>query len=127
MLVAVLVAEIAGAVALFRDEEHHLRAMRIAILAMPAVAVLLLGHVVDAQAATTTARLLALGATVAGGVAERAASAVQRRGWWGTAPAYLAILALFAVAGWPTLGLALVALYGGATLVAAVEALRRQA
>lgn len=127
VLIAVLVAEIAGAVALFRDEEHHLRAMRIAILAMPAVAVLLLGHVVDAQAATTTARLLALGATVAGGVAERAASAVQRRGWWGTAPAYLAILALFAVAGWPTLGLALVALYGGATLVAAVEALRRQA
>ncbi|MBY0302440.1 MAG: hypothetical protein K2W89_11945, partial [Sphingomonas ginsenosidimutans] len=62
-----------------------------------------------------------------GGVAERAAGAVQRRGWWGTAPAYLAILALFAVAGWPTLGLALVALYGGATLVAAVEALRRQA
>lgn len=127
VLIAVLVAEIAGAVALFRDEEHHLRAMRIAILAMPAVAVLLLGHVVDAQAATTTARLLALGATVAGGVAERAAGTVQRRGWWGTAPAYLAILALFAVAGWPTLGLALVALYGGATLVAAVEALRRQA
>ncbi|MEH3047735.1 hypothetical protein [Sphingomonas adhaesiva] len=127
LLAGVLTAEIAGALALFRDEPALMRGSRIAVLVLPAVAALLLGHDVDAQAATTTARLLALGAIVAGGVAERAASAVQRRAWWGTAPAYLALLAVSAIIGWPTLGLGLAAIYATVTLVAAVETLRRQA
>ena len=127
LLAGVLSAEIAGALALFRDEPALMRGSRVAVLLLPALAALLLGHDVDAQAATTTARLLALGAIVAGGVAERAAGALQRRGWWGTAPAYLALLALFTLLGWPTLGLAVAAAYAAATLVAAVEALRRHA
>ena len=125
VLVGVLAAELAGALALFRDEPGLLRSNRIAILVAPAAAILLLSHVVDAQAATTTARLLALFALVAGGVGERAASAGGRRVWWGIAPAYLALLTMFAVPGFPTLGIAAVAGYATATLVAAVERLRQ--
>lgn len=127
LLAGALIAEISGALALFRDEPALMRVSRVAVLVLPAVAALLLGHDVDAQAATTTARLLALGAIVAGGVGERAASAVQRRAWWGTAPAYLAVLTVFALVGWPTLGLGLATIYAIVTLAAAVEALRRHA
>ncbi|MEH3101138.1 hypothetical protein [Sphingomonas adhaesiva] len=127
LLLGAMIAEIAGALALFRDEPALMRGSRAAVLVLPAIAALLLGHDVDAQGATTTARLLALGAIAAGGVGERAASAVQRRSWWGTAPAYLAVLALFTLIGWPTLGLGLIASYATVTLAAAVEALRRHA
>lgn len=127
LLAGVLIAEIAGALALFRDEPVLMRTSRVAVLLLPAIAALLLAHDVDATAATTTARLLALGAIVTGGVAERAASAVQRRAWWATPPACLALLAAFTIPGWPTSGLALIAAYTIVTLVAAVEALRRQA
>ncbi|WP_310098311.1 hypothetical protein [Sphingomonas sp. BE138] len=125
MLVGVLAAELAGALALFRDEPGLLKANRAAILVAPAAAILLLAHVVDAQAATTTARLLALFALVTGGVGERAAGAAGRRPWWGVAPAYLALLTLFALLGFPTAGMAIVAAYATATLAAAVERLRK--
>lgn len=126
-LVALLVAELAGALALFRDEPALLRATRLAILLLPALAALLLGHVIDHEAASTSGRLLALGAVTAGAVAERAGGAVPRRAWWGNSSAYLTLLAVFALAGWPTLGLGLVAVYAACTLVSAVETLRRHA
>ncbi|MGK6324231.1 hypothetical protein ACMGDM_14270 [Sphingomonas sp. DT-51] len=122
---AVLLAEIAGALALFRDEPALLRGSRALIIAVPALAALLLAQLVDHEAATTTARLLALGALIAAGVGERAAGAAPRRAWWGTPPGYLALLALTTLIGWPTLGLALVAAYAALTLAAAVEWLRR--
>lgn len=127
ILLGVLIEEIAGALAMFRDEPVLLRGSRIAILVLPALAALLVGHVVDTEAATTTAQLLALAGIVAGSVGERAASAVQRRAWWGTPPAYLAALAGLSLIGWPTLGLGVCACYAAATLIMAVEALRRQA
>jgi hypothetical protein len=125
VLIGILSSELAGALALFRDEPGLLRANRVAILVAPALATLVLAHVVDAQAATTSARLLALFALVAGGVGERAASATGRRPWWGVAPAYLALLTLFALLGYPTLGIAAVGAYAAATLIAAVERLRQ--
>ncbi|MHC9417886.1 hypothetical protein ACYZX9_04720 [Sphingomonas citri] len=124
-LAAVLLAEIAGALALFRDEPALLRASRALIMAVPAIAALLLAHEVDREAATASARLLAMGALVAAGVGERAAGAAPRRVWWGTAPGYLAILAVATLLGWPTLGLGIVAAYAALTLVVAVEWLRR--
>ncbi|KTT76247.1 hypothetical protein [Sphingomonas endophytica] len=125
VLLGVLAAELAGALALFRDEPALLRANRVAILVAPALAILLLAQVVDAQAATTSARLLALSAVLAGGVGERAASATGRRPWWGVAPAYLALLTPFALLGYPTVGIAAVGLYAAATVIAAVERLRQ--
>ncbi|KQT33702.1 hypothetical protein ASG29_06750 [Sphingomonas sp. Leaf412] len=124
-MIGVLSIEIAGALALFRDEPGVGRAGQIATLVLPTLATLALGHVVDGDSGELTATLLALGAVVAGAIGERAAGATRRRGWWGGAPAYLAILSLAAIAGVPTLGLAAVALYAAATLGAAVEGLRR--
>lgn len=127
VLLGVLAAELAGALALFRDEPGLLRANRVAVLVAPAVAVLLTAQVVDSQGGTDTARLLALSAVVAGTVAERAAGPVPRRPWWGVAPAYLALLTVAALGGYPMAGIALVGGYAAATLIAAVERLRRQA
>jgi hypothetical protein len=123
----VIAIEVGGALALFRDEPGSVRFGRATTLALPALALLLLGWTTDRTAGELSAILLALAALGAGGIAERAASVVARRPWWGTAPAYLAILALAALADVPRLGLAAVALYAGATLAAAVEALRRHA
>ncbi|TCP32722.1 hypothetical protein [Sphingomonas sp. BK235] len=124
-LAAVLLAEIAGALALFRDEPLLLRVSRALVAVAPALAALLLGQAVDHDAATTSARLLALGAVIFAGVGERAAGAAPRRVWWGTPPGYLALLALATLFGWPSLGLGLVAAYAAVTLVVAVEWLRR--
>lgn len=125
VLLGVLAAELAGALALFRDEPALLRTNRVAIFVAPALAILLLAHVVDGTAATTTARLLAGFALIVGGVGERAASAGGRQPWWGVAPAYLALLTIFAILGYPTVGIGLVAGYAAATLIAAVERLRK--
>ena len=123
----VIAIEIGGALALFRDEPAAVRFARIATLILPALAALLLGWVVDRQAGELSALLLALAGIAAGAIGERAATIVARRPWWGSAPAYLAVLALAALLGLPRLGLTVVAVYATATLAAAVEALRRQA
>jgi hypothetical protein len=125
VLLGALTLELSGALAMFRDEPAVMRGSRLAILALPAAAALLLGHVVDAASAGTSARLLAVGAVLLGGIGERAVGATARRGWWGTAPGYLAILALATAAGVPMIGLALVAGYAAITLIAGVEVLRR--
>ncbi|MGJ3628344.1 hypothetical protein AB5I41_17780 [Sphingomonas sp. MMS24-JH45] len=114
--------EVGGALALFRDKEGVARFGRIATLALPALAALLLGWATDRVAGELSALLLALGAIGAAAIAERAAGPVTRRGWWGSPPAYLALLALAALPGVPRLGLAVVALYAAATLTAAVSA-----
>ena len=120
-------AEIAAALALFRDEATLSRWVRLAMPVLPVLAALVLGHAVDAATGGTTARLIALGAVVAGGVAERAIGPVARRRWWGTPLAWLALMTLGGIAGAPVIGLTLTALYASATLIAAVETLRRQA
>ena len=127
MMLSALALEIAAALALFRDEATLSRWVRLAMPVLPVLAALVLGHAVDAATGGTTARLIALGAVVAGGVAERAIGPVARRRWWGTPLAWLALMTLGGIAGAPVIGLTLTALYASATLIAAVETLRRQA
>ncbi|NJR79429.1 hypothetical protein [Sphingomonas corticis] len=126
-MAGVLTIEIGGALALFRDEPDAKRAGRIAALVLPALAVLVLGHVSDGATGELTGGLLAIATVVAGGIGERAAVATRRRAWWGGGPAYLLLLSLAALVGLPRLGLAATAAYAAVTLGAAVEALRRQA
>jgi len=71
--------------------------------------------------------VLALGAVVAGLLAERATPRRGRRRWWGTGPAYLALATPFALAGWSLAGLIASLIYATATLAAAIEALRAAA
>lgn len=122
VLLAVLVAELAGALAMFRDEAPVERGVRLAVLIGPAIAALLLG-----QGLGTAALLLAMPLVVAGGIAERAIRGDKRRAWWGSAPAYLLVLTVGVVLGVPVAALAAGAAYASATLAAAVEALREQA
>ena len=122
VLLAVIVAELAGALAMFRDEAPIEHGLRIAVLVGPAIAALLLG-----QGLGTAGLLLAVQLVVAGGIAERATRAGLRRPWWGSAPAYLTVLTLGVVLGVPVAALAAGVAYATATLATAVEALRRQA
>ena len=127
VLAGVLVLELGGALALFRDEPGLLRLVRWAVPVLPALAALVLAQHLDAAAGTATARLLAVAGIAAAIVGERAAAATRRRAWWATPPAQAAVLAVGGVLGLPLAALAAGALYAGATLAAGVEALRRDA
>lgn len=128
--VAVLVATVALALGAtlgsLRDEPGLMRGERIATVALPLAAILLVGWAV--RGATFDGAPLATAVTLAvlAGMGERAIRPSQRRGWWGTPAAYLALVAGAAVIGVAMPGLALTGVYAAATLAAAVEGLRRQ-
>lgn len=127
-----LTAMVAGAVglgtarvlAMLRDEEPLADGCVAAQGIAAAVGVAALGWSL-ASTAGAVALVLALAAVVAGILAERATPRRSRRRWWGGGPAYLVLAMPFAWAGWPMLALVAVLLYATATLVAAIEALRR--
>jgi hypothetical protein len=122
VLAAAIIGELAGSLALFRDEAEVQRGLYVAELVAPAAAVLLLG-----QGLGTVALLVAAQLLVVGGLVERAARVSKRRRWWGGPPAYLAVVTAGSLLGLPLWGLAIAALYGTATLVGAIEALRAEA
>lgn len=121
-LAAAIVLDVSSALARFRDEADMARIGDVGVAAVPALAVMLLG-----LGNGTTAIVLSLAAIAAGGIAARATRPLQRRPWWSTPPAALAIVTATTIAGAPVVGLALAAVYSAATLAAAVEALRRHA
>lgn len=127
VLAGTIVAAMAERTAWLRDETRLERALRLEILAVPALAALLLGYSLDSVAATDSALVIALVLVVAAGLAERAASVLPRAAWWGSPPAYLATLAVLTLVRLPITGLALTAIYAFATLGATIELLRRQA
>ena len=106
-----------------RDEDALARALSAGTMAVPGVAALLVGRASDAPAADVIATILAVVLVGLAALGERAAPAA-RPIWLGTPAAYLLVVALGAVAGAPTVGIALAAAYAGATLAAAIEALR---
>ncbi|WP_019516603.1 hypothetical protein [Sphingomonas sp. Mn802worker] len=122
VLLATIVGELAGSLALFRDEAEVSRGLSIAALACPALALLLLG-----KGLGSVALLLGVQTVVAGGLSERATQPATRRRWWGGAPAYLAIVTAGTLLGLPIWGLAAAAIYSTATVGGAIEALRVQA
>lgn len=122
-LVATALAIAGGWLAKLRDEDALARALAAGAMAIPAVATLLIGRVSDAPAADVIATILAVVLVGLAALGERAA-ATRRRTWWGTPAAYLLIVVAGALAGAPTIAIALAAGYAGATLAAAIEALR---
>ncbi|MFT3977617.1 MAG: hypothetical protein QM688_10955 [Sphingomonas bacterium] len=126
-LVGMIAAVMAERTAWLRDETSFARGLHWAVLGVPALAALLLGHSIDALAAQDSGLIVALAAIVAAGLGERAASALPRASWWGTPPAYLLVLTLFTLARVPLAGLVLTAVYAFASLGAAIELLRRKA
>lgn len=127
---AVLVGTIALALGAtlgdLRDEPLLVRGERIAAVALPLIAILLVGWAV--RDATYDGAPLATAITLAvfAGLGERAIRPSARRGWWGTPSAYLALVTVAAVLGVAMPGLALTGVYAAATLAAAIEGLRRQ-
>lgn len=122
VLGAVMAFEIAGALALFRDEAAVVRTTRWGIAGAALAIVAILGWRLGGVASP----LLAVGAIVAGVIGERASGAAARRLWWGTPGGYLALIVAALLAGQGVAALALAAAYAVATLTAAVETLRRQ-
>ena len=119
----VAVGALAASFAWLRDEDVLARAMAAAVLGVPALAALLLGHALDAETGELTGRVLALALVAAGALGYRAIRA-ERPDWWGDAPAYLVTLAVGTILGMPFLGLVCAALYATVTLALAIEALR---
>lgn len=106
-------------------DEPDLAAVHITGMALvPALAALLLARQVCLTDGEMTAMAVAVACVAIGTLAERAI--VERKAWWGSPPAYLLLVALATLAGWPLAGLVLAAAYATATLAAAIEALRAQ-
>ncbi|HEX4694025.1 hypothetical protein [Sphingomonas sp.] len=130
-LVAVIAAlalfALADVLAWLRDERALIAAGKWLMPGSAALATILFAQHAALDAGTAAALLLALGTVVAGGLAERAASTVQRRLWWAVPPAYPLILLPAAIAGQPVIGLGLGAAYAVATLAHAIERLRAKA
>ncbi len=110
-----------------RDEGLLARALSIGRLALPALAMLLLGHGSDVATGAQSARILAVVLIVVAGLGERAAADLVRRPWWSGPPEALLVVASATLAGAPVLGLALAASYAAASLASTIEMLRRDA
>ncbi len=109
-----------------RDDESVATMQTRGIGVVSALAVLLFaflwaGYSADNSALVMAAALLAIAALGERAIVERA-----RRLWWGSAPAYLLIVTIVAILGFPLLGLAIAGLYATVTLAAAIEHLRLQ-
>ncbi len=126
---AVLVATVALALGAtlgdLRDEPELVRAERVAAVALPLLAILLVGFAVRDATYDGAPLATALALVVLAGLGERAIRPSARRAWWGSPSAYLALVTVTAVAGVAMPGLALTAIYAAATLGAAIEGLRR--
>ncbi len=124
-IVAVIGLSIAGLLADLRDEPASLRTAWWGALAVPALAVLLVGYRQTVATADHGAIAVALAALVAAGLVERARPKTVPA-WWGTPPAYPFVLLAGVVPGMATAGLVAVGVYAAATLAAAIERLVRE-
>ena len=107
-----------------RDEPGVERAVLAVARAVPDVTLLLLGAKESERAGDPAALVLALALVVLAALAGRAGPERVRVLWWGSGPAYLAIVLVATLAGSPAIGLALAAVYAAATLTGAIERLR---
>lgn len=121
-MAAMLACTLAAALAMLRDDRAVAAASNGGIVAIPFAAELLLGRWGWSVRGDAVPFVLAIALVAAAAIGMRA---IRRyRSWWGSPPAYALIVTLSTLAGWPTAGLAVAALYAGATLAAAVEAWR---
>ncbi len=108
-----------------RDEAPLARWQTLAVDGVVAGSMLIFAFFVSAYAGENTALAIGTALIAIGGLAERAILERDRRSWWGSPTAYLLIVTLFAVVGFPVLGLGVTAVYATATLADVIERLRR--
>ncbi|TCQ07222.1 hypothetical protein [Sphingomonas sp. PP-CC-3A-396] len=108
-----------------RDEEPMAHGQTVAIGGVVAAAILVFAFFVSGYAGENTALAIGTALVAIGGLAERAIVERARQFWWGSPAAYLLIVTLTALVGFPVVGLGLTAAYATATLAAVIERLRR--
>lgn len=117
---------LAGVLADLRDEGGMARGLAAATGVLPALAVLVYGQEESRLAVDGAPVALAFALVVIAAIGERAIGSARRPTWWGSAPAYLIVVLTGAIVEAPRVGLTAAMLYAAATLLAAVERLRRQ-
>jgi hypothetical protein len=122
---ACLVLGLGATLSGLRDEPRVERAQRAAGLGIPALAALFLGAAESGRAGDLTPLSVAIALVTLATLAERAGPEPMRAWWWGSAPAYLLLVLVGTIAGWPVVGMAAAAGYATATLTAAIERLRQ--
>ncbi|MEG8055973.1 MULTISPECIES: hypothetical protein [Sphingomonas] len=128
-----LVLSLLGCVALalgsvlsgLRDDASMARGQTLAIGGVAAASILVFAFFVSGYAGNNTALAIGTALVAIGALAERAILERERQMWWGSPAAYLLIIALFAILGFPVFGLGLTAVYATATLAVVIERLRR--
>ncbi|QCB43095.1 hypothetical protein E5673_13415 [Sphingomonas sp. PAMC26645] len=128
-----LVLSLVGCIALalgsvlsgLRDDAPMARGQTLAIGGVAAASILVFAFFVSGYAGNNTALAIGTALVAIGALAERAILERERKMWWGSPAAYLLIVALFAILGFPVFGLGLTAVYATATLAVVIERLRR--
>ncbi len=128
-----LVLSLVGCIALalgsvlsgLRDDAPMARGQTLAIGGVAAASILIFAFFVSGYAGNNTALAIGTALVAIGALAERAILERERQMWWGSPAAYLLIVALFAILGFPGFGLGLTAAYATATLAVVIERLRR--
>ncbi len=108
-----------------RDVAPMARGQTLAIGGVAAASILVFAFFVSGYAGNNTALAIGTALVAIGALAERAILERERQMWWGSPAAYLLIVALFAILGFPVFGLGLTAVYATATLAVVIERLRR--
>jgi hypothetical protein len=108
-----------------RDDASMARWQTLGIGGVAAASILVFGFFVSGYAGNNTALAIGTALVAIGTLAERAILERERQLWWGSPTAYLLIVALFAILGFPVFGLGVTAVYATATLAVVIERLRR--
>lgn len=126
-LLATVAAAAGATIAWLRDEDLLARGFGIAGFAIPVLALLLLGQGLDTASGSSTGVVLAIGLTILSALDTRAGHDRVRADWQGGPAAYLAVVTITTLLGWPMVGLALGGVYAAGSLAAAIERLRGRA
>jgi hypothetical protein len=108
-----------------RDDASMARWQTLGIGGVAAASILVFAFFVSGYAGNNTALAIGTALVAIGTLAERAILERERQLWWGSPTAYLLIVALFAILGYPVFGLGVTAVYATATLAVVIERLRR--
>ncbi|MEG3171643.1 hypothetical protein U1708_05390 [Sphingomonas sp. ZB1N12] len=108
-----------------RDDAPMARWQTLGIGGVAAASILVFAFFVSGDAGNNTALAIGTALVAIGTLAERAILERERQLWWGSPTAYLLIVALFAILGFPVFGLGVTAVYATATLAVVIERLRR--
>ncbi len=125
-LIAVIVLGLGSVLADLRDQQMLMKRQRFAASGISLLLLMAIGWAEWRGSDDHAALVIAISATVACLLGERATRDHSRRVWWGSAPGYLMLATVPVIFGFPVTGLGIVATYSAITLAAAIEALQPQ-